>query len=424
MHEAAVEKPKNWYQAIPLFVKILICLVIGALLGHLVHEGTINLKSIHSELDPSKVKWISDLILRMLKLLATPLIFCAVLSSIVGAQVTGKKAGRLMFLLMTNTVLAILVGLLVANVAQPGQHIKFVQDASVLGAKPDKEPYNIWQHLYDSIPTDFITPFVKNDIISVLILAIALGVAMRALIKSENETLARSVQSLANVMSALFQLMITILKWVFELVPLAVFAVVFSIVGTKGIEPLIGMGYWVLCVVGALLLMLAVYMIRLSLQSRFKPAEFLKGGSDAFAMAFSTASSAATLPVTYRCATQKLGVKPDNANMGIMVGGTFNHDGTALYEAMAALFIAQGIGMHLGFGQQIIIVLMAIIASVGAAGIPEAGLVTMIAVFNAVGLPIEFIPMLLTVDWFLDRCRTTINVVGDMTSTCILDSKD
>lgn len=141
-------------------------------------------------------------------------------------------------------------------------------------------------------------------------------------------------------------------------------------------------------------------------------------------MAFSTASSAATLPVTYRCATENLKIKDENASMGIMVGGTFNHDGTALYEAMAALFIAQGIGMHLPVGQQVIVVIMSVIASVGAAGIPEAGLVTMLAVFKAVNLPVEYIPLLLTVDWFLDRCRTTINVMGDMASTAILEGRE
>lgn len=407
MHEETIDKPKNWYRAIPLFVKIIIALIIGIALGTVLGK------------DAEKLKWISDLVLRMLRLLATPLIFSAVLSSIVSAQITGKKAGRLMGLLMGNTVIAILIGLLVANIAQPGKHFEFNKDVA-----PNKEAYNIWTHLYDSIPADFISPFVKNDIISIIILAISLGLAMRICIQSSNETVARSVQSLTNVMGALFQLMITILKWVFELVPFAVLAVVANVVGTKGLGVLASMGWWVVSVVVALTLMLGIYMIRLMLQSRIKPVQFLKGGSDAFAMAFSTASSAATLPITYRCATEKLGIKPDNANMGIMVGGTFNHDGTALYEAMAALFIAQGVGMHLGFSQQIVIVLMAIIASVGAAGIPEAGLVTMIAVFNAVGLPIEYIPMLLIVDWFLDRCRTTINVIGDLTSTCILDSKD
>ena len=218
--------------------------------------------------------------------------------------------------------------------------------------------------------------------------------------------------------------MITILKWVFELVPFAVFAVVAAVVAKNGVGSLLSMGLWILSVVGALLLMLVFYMIRLRLQSKIPSIKFLKGGSDAFVMAFSTASSAATLPVTYKCATEKLEIKEENANLGIMVGGTFNHDGTALYEAMAALLVAQAMGQHLSFQQQIIVVIMAMIASVGAAGIPEAGLVTMIAVFSAVNLPIEFIAFLLPVDWFLDRCRTTINVMGDLTSTCILDAKD
>lgn len=410
--ESALDhKPKNAYQRIPLYLKILIALILGAAFGSLGKAAG---------LDPTKIKWISDLVLRMLRLLATPLIFSAVLGSIVTANLSGKKAGRLMFLLMTNSIIAILIGLLVANAMQPGQHFQLTQDAKL----DDKQAYNIWTHLFESIPTDFVTPFVKNDVISVIILAIAIGMAMRLLLHSQNEQLVRSVKSLQNVLNAIFQLMVTILKWVFELVPFAVFAVVSSIVAEKGLGSLLAMGYWVICVLVALVLMLGVYLVRLYLQAKISPIAFLRGGGDAFIMAFSTASSAATLPVTYRCATEKLNVHEDNANLGIMVGGTFNHDGTALYEAMAALLVAQGIGMSLPIGQQAIVVVMAIVASVGAAGIPEAGLVTMIAVFKAVNLPIHFIPFLLTVDWFLDRCRTTVNVMGDMASTCILNAKE
>ncbi len=410
--ESAIDsKPKNPYQRIPLYLKILIALILGAAFGSLGKAAG---------LDPTKIKWISDLVLRMLRLLATPLIFSAVLGSIVTANLSGKKAGRLMALLMSNSIIAILIGLLVANAMQPGQHFQLTQDAKL----DDKQGYNIWTHLFESIPTDFVTPFVKNDVISVIILAIAIGMAMRLLLHSENEQLVRSVKALQNVLNAIFQLMVTILKWVFELVPLAVFAVVSAIVAEKGLGSLLAMGYWVICVLVALVLMMGVYLVRLYFQAKVSPIAFLRGGGDAFIMAFSTASSAATLPVTYRCATEKLKVHEDNANLGIMVGGTFNHDGTALYEAMAALLVAQGIGMSLPIGQQVIVVVMAIVASVGAAGIPEAGLVTMIAVFKAVNLPIHFIPFLLTVDWFLDRCRTTVNVMGDMASTCILDAKE
>jgi Na+/H+-dicarboxylate symporter len=144
---------------------------------------------------------------------------------------------------------------------------------------------------------------------------------------------------------------------------------------------------------------------------------------DALTMAFSTASSTATMPVTYECLTKNVGLRDKSASMGALVGANFNNDGTALYEAMSALFIAQLLGQSLSLVQQLLIVLTAIIASVGAAGIPEAGLVTMTLVFKAVGLPIEYIPLLLTVDWFLDRCRTTINVLGDVNVSCLLDGK-
>src|SRR5262249_30607873 len=159
--------------------------------------------------------------------------------------------------------------------------------------------------------------------------------------------------------------------WIFELVPLAVFAVVVRVVGTQGFEPFLALGGFVVAVLLALLLQTAYYLGRLWTASRFTPWQFLRGGADAFLTAFSTASRAATLPITYACAREKLGVSEESASLGVMVGGTFNHDGTALYEAMAALFIAQVLGLSLGFQAQVLLVVMAVFASVGAAGIPE-----------------------------------------------------
>jgi Na+/H+-dicarboxylate symporter len=154
----------------------------------------------------------------------------------------------------------------------------------------------------------------------------------------------------------------------------------------------------------------------------------LKGTRDALVMAFSTASSTITMPLTYACLRERVGLREESASMGALVGSNFNNDGTALYEAMAALFISQmlvmqGIGHSLSLTDQLLVVLTSVLASVGAAGIPEAGLVTMTLVFTAVGLPVEYIVLLLTVDWFLDRCRTAINVMGDINVSCMLDGK-
>lgn len=166
----------------------------------------------------------------------------------------------------------------------------------------------------------------------------------------------------------------------------------------------------------------AYYLIRIRFGSWMSPVDLLRGGRDALVMAFSTSSSTATMPVTYAVLKDRVGLREQSAGMGALVGANFNNDGTALYEAMAALFIAQMIGMDLSGQQQVMVVLTSIIASVGA-GIPEAGLVTMTMVFTAVGLPVQYIPVLLTVDWFLDRCRTAINVMGDMNVSCLLDGR-
>jgi Na+/H+-dicarboxylate symporter len=157
------------------------------------------------------------------------------------------------------------------------------------------------------------------------------------------------------------------------------------------------------------------------LQSWVRPLDLLRGVRDALVMAVSTGSSTATMPVTYECLRANVGLREQSASMGALVGSNFNNDGTALYEAMSALFVAQLLGMNLSLGQQFTVVLTSVIASVGAAGIPEAGLVTMTMVFKAVALPTDYIAMLLTVDWLLDRCRTAINVMGDVTVSCLLD---
>ena len=200
-------------------------------------------------------------------------------------------------------------------------------------------------------------------------------------------------------------------------------AIVAKIVGTEGFGPFKAMGAFIVAVILALLLQAAWYLLRIRFFSWVRPMNAVRGMRDALVMAFSTASSTVTMPVTYACLTEKVGVREKSASMGALVGANFNNDGTALYEAMSALFISQLIGHDLTLVQQLMIVLTSIIASVGAAGIPQAGLVTMTLVFTAVGLPLEYIPLLLTVDWFLDRCRTTINVLGDVNVSCLLDGR-
>ncbi len=390
------------YRNLPLFVKILIGAVLGAILGIVLGKQA------------APLKLISDIVLQSLRLLATPLIFLSLMHSLLSTEVKEKTAGRLVWILMTNTIFAILIGLFVANLLVPGSHVHVPAPTTGI----DKKPFDPLVDLVGKIPKDFVNPFAGNDLIGIIFVGLVLALALRSLRKGEH---AGKIQSLIGYLKLGLDTILKLLHWLFELVPLAVLAIVAQVVGTTGFDPLINMAWFVASVVLALGLMCCVYLVRLRLSSKIRPIQFVKGGFDAFTLAFSTASSVATLPVTYACATEKLGLREESASLGIMVGGTFNHDGTALYEAMAALFVAQAIGQHLTLAHQLVLVLMAIIASVGAAGIPQAGLVTMIAVFTALRLPIDYIPLLLPLDWLLDRCRTTVNVAGDLVSTCIVD---
>jgi DAACS family dicarboxylate/amino acid:cation (Na+ or H+) symporter len=210
---------------------------------------------------------------------------------------------------------------------------------------------------------------------------------------------------------------------VIQVVPIGVFGIVTGLVAEKGFQPFISLGAFIVAVLVALLLQAGYYLARVHFASWVSPVQLLKGTRDALVMAFSTASSTATMPVTYAALRDRVKIREESASMGALVGANFNNDGTALYEAMSALFIAQMLGMQLPLDKQLIVVVTSIFASIGAAGIPEAGLVTMTLVFKAVGLPTEYIALLITVDWFLDRCRTAINVMGDTNVSCILDGK-
>ena len=396
-----------WYHRIPLYLRIVIALLLGIAAGYALGPKA------------EAFKPFSAVVLRLLGALATPLIFLAVVQAILRANVSGKTAARLLSLLFLNTVVAIFIGLAIANIVQPGHHVHL----TIAAKEVTQKPFDPIEDLLGKIPGSILKPLAENDIMSVILIALAIGAGLRTLRgRADAATVAR-IERISDYLDLGFQLVMVALHWVIALVPLAVFGVVAQKIGAEGLAAFTPLLWFIFAVMLALGLQASYYLLRIRFGSWVRPGKFLSGGSEALLTAFSTASSAATLPITYACMREKIGVREESVSLGVMVGGAFNHDGTALYEAMAALFISQILGHPLGLGQQLLIVFMAVIASVGAAGIPEAGLVTMLAVFNAVHLPIEYIPMLLVVDWFLDRCRTAINVMGDMSVTCLLDGK-
>jgi Na+/H+-dicarboxylate symporter len=398
---------KGWlarWNAIPLYVRIVVAMILGLFTGLLFGERALIFEI------PSKV------ILQLLGALAPPLILIAVTHVLMTTQIAGRTAGRLAVLLLLNTTVAIVIGLMVANLLRPGTWSEFKKPEATAAAN-ESGPMSPAQLLVQNVPKSILGPLSdKQNVIGVIIIAVAFGVALRG-VKT------KPIINVQDFVEIAYEVLLTVLHWVIQLVPIGVFAIVAKVVGTEGFAPFKAMGAFILAVLLALALQATWYLLRIRFFSWVRPLDVIRGMRDALVMAFSTGSSTATMPVTFSCLTEKVGVRQESASMGALVGANFNNDGTALYEAMSALFVAQMLGQHLSLVQQLIIVVTSIIASVGAAGIPEAGLVTMTLVFTAVGLPIEYIALLLTVDWFLDRCRTTINVLGDVNVSCLLDGR-
>lgn len=411
MIAAGAGKLVAWWHRTPLYLRIVFAVVIGVLTGLALGENAAGLQI------PSR------LVLRLLGALAPPLILLAIIEALLEAKIGGRSGVRLAGLLLLNTLVAISVGLLVANTLRPGSWVQLEPSAETHAAEAAQD---LLTQFLDNVPKSLLGPLGDDGkVIGVVLLGVAFALALRRVQEKPIHTVKELVQ-------VALRTLIIVLHWLIDLVPLAVFGVIASIVGTKGFADFIALGAFVLSVLVALALQAGYYLTRIRFGSWVRPADLLRGTRDALVMAFSTASSTATMPVTYASLVDNVGLREQSASLGALVGANFNNDGTALYEAMSALFVAQMLGIDLTMGQQLMVVFTSIIASVGAAGIPEAGLVTMTLVFKSVKieelpeghLPLDYIAILLTVDWFLDRCRTAINVMGDASVSCLLDGKE
>jgi Na+/H+-dicarboxylate symporter len=402
---------------IPLYLQIVIALIIAVIVGVILGAG----KPILSKDIIEHLALPCTLILKALRTLATPLIFLAIIHTFMSAEIPSKSGRKLSILLVTNTVVAIVIGLLVANGLRPGAAGQALATSST--TKSTIKQLDPWGLIADIIPDSVIKPLVDNNVISLIFVALSFGIILRAIKAEQVKNNKQEYLPIEQGVGILFEAVIGILHWVIALVPIAVFGIVSKTIALQGFAPFKSLGSFVVAVIVALLLQAVYYLTRVQFGSWVSPLQFIQGGSDALITAFSTASSTATMPITFNALINKVGLRESSASLGALVGSNFNNDGTALYEAMSALFISQVLGQNLSLVQQLMVMLTSIVASVGAAGIPEAGLVTMTLVFTSVGLPTEYIAILITADWFLDRCRTAINVMGDMTVSAIIDGK-
>ena len=392
---------------------ILLGLLLGYLSGAPQYEDTTFAKVAESLLD--KLDFVGRLFIRLLKMIIIPLILASLVSGVVSlgdARNLGRLGGKTFLYYMTTTVLAVTVGLILVNVIRPGE--RFDPDkAPTTVVDTESEPPSISSVLEDIVPDNIVDAMAKGSVLSIIFFSILLGTAILSV--------GEKAQPLAAFFESLNAVIMKIVGWIMALAPIGVFALMARMIGTLGITVMKPLAFHMLTVLlGLAIHGVIILPLLLRVFARYSPLKFIKDMFSAVLTAFSTASSSATLPITMECIEENTGASNRVASFVLPLGATVNMDGTALYEAVAAMFIAQTYGIDLSVGQQLVIMLTATLASIGAAAIPSAALVTMVIVLRSVNLPMEGIGMIWAVDRILDMFRTAVNVWGDSCGTAII----
>jgi len=364
------------------------------------------------------VAWLGKLFLNTLSMLVIPLLVSAVISGVTSLG-NVRHLGRISAVTVTyyfvTVAIAVLIGLIMVNLIQPGVGV------STAGLEqPDQllqsiEEKGIGDILLAMVAPNLIAAAAETNLLPLILWSVAFGIALA--------TLGEKGRPAARFFESLNEGMMLLVSWVMYFAPVGVFGLIAGMFGAAGspqafVDKIAAVGMYVVTVLSGLAIHFVVLVIIMLIVAR-QPMIYLLGMLRAVVTAFATASSTATLPLTIQCAKES-GIDERARRFVLPLGSTVNMDGTALYEAAAAMFIAQAYGLELGIGQQAIIFVTATLAAIGAAGIPQAGLVTMIIVLQVVGLPLEGIGLLLTVDWFLDRFRTATNVWGDAVGAAVV----
>ena len=379
--------------------QILIALILAVLFGYFIPDGV------------KYTSWMGDIFLRALKMVIIPLIFSSIISGVTSMG-EGKNLGRLglktLTYYLTTSTLAIVTGLIVVNLVKPGVGVDLGFTKTVEGLT--EHAGSVKDILYRLIPENVVNAMAQGSILSVIFFAIVFGFFIT---RVEN----KYKELLTTFFDAIFDVMMKVTLFIIKFTPLGIFGIVSKEVArnSEQLASIAGsLAIYSLCVLIALLFHAFVSLpLIVRFAGKAKPFAHFRNMLTPLLTAFSTSSSSATLPLTMEALEHNSGVSNKISSFTLPLGATINMDGTALYECVAAMFIAQAYGVDLSFGQQAMVVVTALLASIGAAGIPMAGLVMITVVLTAVGLPLEGIGLILAVDRILDMIRTSVNVWSD-----------
>jgi Na+/H+-dicarboxylate symporter len=392
--------------------QILIAIILGIIWGFL-FPGSVNY-----------VSPLGDLFLRGLKMLIVPLVFSSIVSGVTNIS-EGSDLGRLglktITYYMSTSLIAILTGLMLVNLIKPGvgSDLGFKESIDSLGITK----VSLEQTIMDIIPSNIFKSFLEGDMLSIIFFALLFGFFITKIDESNKN-------SLIKFFNSIFDVMMKMTGFVIKFAPIGIFGIIVKLIvqqSSKGnfLELMGHLGLYMLTVLlGLFIHMCFTLFLLVWLLGKVNPFKHVKALNEVLLTAFSTSSSNATLPLTIKAVENNCGVSNKITSFTLPLGATINMDGTALYECVAVMFISQAYGVDLSIYQQGIVVLTALLASVGAAGIPMTGLIMMSIVLSAVGLPLEGIGLILAVDRILDMSRTIVNVFSDTCGAVIIASSE
>ncbi|HOJ08108.1 MAG: dicarboxylate/amino acid:cation symporter [Ignavibacteriota bacterium] len=396
-------------QKLKLHWQILIAFIIAVLLGLFFPQSS------------EYVKWLGDLFLRALKMIIVPLVFSSIVSGVVNlgsSSSLGRLGAKTMTYYITTSLAAILTGLILVDLIRPGvgADLGFRMEVHDLTSTTG----SLGDIILRIVPTNLFEVFVKGDMLAIIFFALLFGFFIPRV--SEKYSM-----PLISFFNSIFEVMMKLTSFIIKFAPIGILGIVTGIVAdqasdkAKLVSMLEHLGVYMLTVLSGLAIHMFITLpLLLKILGRVRPFLHFKALSLPLITAFSTSSSSATLPLTIEAVENNVGVSNKISSLVLPLGATINMDGTALYECVAAMFIAQAYGIELSFIQQMIVVVTALLASIGAAGIPMAGLVMMSIVLTSVGLPLEGVGLILAIDRPLDMCRTTVNVFSDTCGAAII----
>ena len=409
-----------------LWLQVLVGMVLGIMTGIFIGPSV-------GWVDPLLATLISDwlafpgkLFLALIQMIVIPLIFASIIRGLAATEDIEQLRNmglRVVLYFIATTALAIIIGLVVASIIKPGTYIDSQSIQTTMAAVPVETVSTaatsislneLPQKIVTLLPANPLSSMVESNMLQVVIFAMVMGIALVMMEPAQSKPI-------LDLLGSLQEVCMTVVRWAMLLAPVAVFGLLSQLTAKLGMDALFGMAIYVGTVLLALLILFIVYLIIIFLVARENPLSFIKSVREVLLLAFSTSSSAAVMPLSIKTAEEKLKVRPSVSQFVIPLGATINMNGTALYQGVAALFLAQVFGIEISMAGMALIVLTSVGASIGAPATPGVGIVILSMVLGSVGIPAAGIALIMGVDRILDMSRTAINVAGDLVAAKLMD---